>query len=193
MKVHVVFAHPQKSSFAAAVHDTVVKALRAGGHTVADLDLYRAGFDPRLSAREHDAYRGKSGKPAGIARRSRPLRDAEALVFVFPVWWYGPPAILKGYFDRVWVRGVAYDLKRGEFVPLLKNVRHLFVFTSYGASAAEIRAMGDPVRKIFGVGLRELCSPRARLSWNALYGIDETTPAARRKFLKAAAAQMANL
>ena len=192
MKVHVVFAHPRNRSFAASVHRVVLKSLAAAGHDVADLDLYRQRFQPCLSAPELGAYYRKPA-PAALARFIRPLRAAEALVFIFPVWWFGPPAILKGYFERVWRPGVAYDLKGNDLRPRLKNVRSLTVIASYGADAAEIRAMGDPVRKVFGSGLKELCSPKARLDWNALYEVETCGAAARKKFLDGIARKMARL
>ena len=192
MKVHVIFAHPQQSSFTAAVHRTVVRSLATAGHDVADLDLYRERFQPCLSARERATYYSKPA-PAALARFIKPLRQAEALVFIFPVWWFGPPAILKGYLERVWRAGVAYDLKGGDLKPRLKNIKNVTVITSYGADAAEIRAMGDPVRKVFGSGLRELCSPKARLDWNALYGVETCGAAARKKFLDGIARKMARL
>jgi NAD(P)H dehydrogenase (quinone) len=192
MNVHVIFAHPQTGSFAAAVHRIVLKSLAEAGHEVADLDLYRANVQPCLSARERATYYDRP-PPAALSRFIKPLRQADALVFIFPVWWFGPPAILKGYLERVWRPGVAYDLKGGDLKPRLQNVKRVTVITSYGAGAADIRAMGDPVRTVFAAGLTRLCSPKARLDWNPLHNIETCGAAARQKFLDGVARKMARL
>jgi len=192
MNVHVIFAHPQKSSFTASVHRVVVTSLTQAGHEVADLDLYRERFQPCLSARERATYYSKPA-PAALARFIKPLRQAEALVFIFPVWWFGPPAILKGYLERVWRAGVAYDLKGGDLKPRLKKIKRVTVITSYGAGAAEIRAMGDPVRQVFDAGLKALCSPKARLDWHPLYNVETCGAAARKTFLDDVARKMARV
>jgi len=109
MRVLLIYAHPLSDSYAATLRDTVVAALRAGSHTVDLCDLYQEGFDPVLSAQERRDYRNTSENTRAVSRHVDRLRQAEGVVFVFPSWWYGMPAILKGYFDRVWVPGVAFD------------------------------------------------------------------------------------
>lgn len=193
MNVHVVFAHPDPESFTGSVYDVVLRALRKAGHKVTPLDLYRARFQPALSPRERKTYYDTKANRRGIGRFVRPLTEAQALVFAFPVWWFGPPAILKGYFDRVWVPGVAYDVKGDRLVPRLSKLRRIVVFTSYGASASDIKTMGDPVRRMFDSGVRALCSPKARLSWNALYGITDCEQQVRWEFLQTAARKAGRL
>src|SRR5690554_4375538 len=104
MRVHVVHAHPVETSFNRALFDTVVAALNEAGHEVDPLNLYEAGFDAVLSREERLNYHDVPGNltPAIKPYVDR-LRAADAMVFVHPVWNYGYPAILKGYFDRVFV------------------------------------------------------------------------------------------
>src|SRR5271169_6797345 len=113
MRVHVVFAHPSPASFAAAVRDRVVSALVAQGHDVDELDLYAAGFDPVLTPAEWAAHVQGAAHLTGAGSEAERLRKADALVLVFPTWWFGLPAILKGWFDRVWAPGVAFHLPAG--------------------------------------------------------------------------------
>ena len=112
MRVHVVFAHPSATSFASAIRDQVVRVLAAHGHEVDELDLYAAGFSPVLTPAEWAAHVKGGAHLAGVAAEVERLRKAEALVLLFPTWWFGMPAILKGWFDRVWAPGVAFHLAR---------------------------------------------------------------------------------
>src|ERR1700675_692858 len=113
MRVLVIYAHPLGDSFDAALHQAVLAALRRGGHEVDDCDLYAEGFDPVLSAAERRAYNTPNPDLGGVATHVARLRAAEALAVCFPTWWSGMPAILKGWFDRVWAQGVAFHLPEG--------------------------------------------------------------------------------
>ena len=113
MRVLVVYAHPLDDSFAAALHQRVVAALRRGGHEVDDCNLYAEGFGPVLTAAERRAYNTARPDLTGIADHVARLKAADAIVVCFPTWWYGMPAILKGYFDRVWTNEVAFTLPEG--------------------------------------------------------------------------------
>src|SRR5467141_834530 len=125
MRVLVLYAHPLGQSFAAALHQRVLAALRSGGHQVDDCDLYAEGFDPVLSPAERRDYNTPSPELSGVASHVARLQAAGALVLCFPTWWYGMPAILKGYFDRVWAQGVAFHLPEGggAIRPALHNIR----------------------------------------------------------------------
>ena len=89
----------------------------AAGHEVDDCDLYAENFQPVLTAGERRAYHSPTPDTASVVREIERLRRAEGLVFVFPTWWFGMPAILKGYIDRVWIPGVAFELKNGRTLP----------------------------------------------------------------------------
>ena len=176
MRVLVLYAHPLPDSFAASLHSAIVGALRRRGHEVDDCDLYAEGFDPVLSAAERAAYNSETPDLAGIAAHVARLRAAEALVLCFPTWWYGLPAILKGYFDRVWANGVAFRLQPGggAIRPGLTNISKFWVVTSYGAPWWLIRlVLRDPVRAVLLCGLARLCAPGVERRWFALYNIDE--------------------
>ena len=110
MRIMVVFAHPLDDSFNAALHRTVVNALRECGHHVDDCDLYAEGFNPVLGAEERRHYHDETRNRAAVAGYVERLLEAEALVLCHPTWCFGLPAILKGFLDRVLMPGVSFHL-----------------------------------------------------------------------------------
>ena len=193
MKVLLVHAHPLKDSYASALRREALRALRQTKHDVVELDLYRERFQPCLTARERKSYYEPPANQASVGRYVAQLRAARAVVFVFPAWWYGPPAILKGYLDRVWVPGVAFTLDGDDVKPALNNLRSLAIVTSFAATMKEVRAIGDPLRKTFAAGLRTMCCPKAHLKWMALYESESTSDARRRRFLRSVGRAMKTL
>ena len=185
MRVLVVYAHPLSDSFAAALRDAVIARLHAAGHEVDLCDLYAEGFDPVLTAPERRAYNTATPDVTAVGAHIARLRAAEALVLCFPTWWYGMPAILKGYFDRVWANNVAFTLPEGggAIRPALTNIRKIAVVTTYGAPWWFIRVvLPDPSRAIIMNGLGRLCGRGIR-RWLALYNIDGASDAQRAAFL----------
>jgi NAD(P)H dehydrogenase (quinone) len=186
VRVLVIYAHPLADSFAAALHQTIVAGLQRSGHEVDDRDLYAEGFEPVLSAAERRAYNTPSPDLTGVADHVARLRAAEALVLCFPTWWYGMPAILKGYFDRVWAQGVAFRLPEGggAIRPALTNIKKITVVTTYGAPWWLIRlVLRDPVRAVILGGLARLCGRGVRTRFLALYNIDGASRARCAAFL----------
>ncbi len=110
MRVLVLFAHPVETSFAAALHTKVVEVLRAKGHEVDDCDLNAEGFDPVMSRQDRIDYHNLAVNRRNVAPYVDRLLAAEALVFSFPVWNMGFPAILKGFVDKVFLPGVSFTL-----------------------------------------------------------------------------------
>jgi NAD(P)H dehydrogenase (quinone) len=186
MNVLVVHAHPSLASYSRAVCDTAEKALRGAGHQVAVLHLDDEGFRPAMSAAERIAYH--SGTPildAQVERHAGLVGQAEVLVFVYPTWWAGPPAILEGWLERVFVPGVAFQLdpRTNRVRPGLRRVRRLIGISTYGSSRLYVRMLNDPGRRTILRALRMLCARRCLRSWLALYGMDTSTPAQRDAFL----------
>jgi putative NADPH-quinone reductase len=186
MRILVVHAHPVDTSFAAAVRRRVVGTLGRRGHEVRVLDLYEEGFDPVLSRAEHMAYEVDGAHRDGIASHVALITWAEGLVFVYPTWWYGPPAILKGWLERVWLPGVTFELPAdgGPIKPLMQHIRLLGGVSTYGATWWWTRWVGDPGRRIIMRGLRSLCARRCRTFWLAHYRMDRSTAASRTTFLE---------
>lgn len=185
MRILVVHGHPVGESFGSALRDTAVAALRASGHDVDLLDLYAIGFDPVLSREAHSHHLdGPQTKPE-IGDLARRLLAAQALVFVYPTWWGGPPAIVKGWIDRVWVADVAFGLPPGRnlIVPRLRNIRRLCVVTTYGSSRFVNALEGEPGKRMILWGLRSLMHPLCRRKWLPFYQIDRSTESQRAAFL----------
>lgn len=130
MQHAVIFAHPRLKSFTATVAETYAKRVRELGHRAIVRDLYRMNFDPCLKEAELPAAGCHMGRDV-LAERSV-IEHAEVFVFVYPFWFNGPPAILKGYVDRVFSMGFGYEPGPGGTFSLLDG-RRLLSFTSSGA------------------------------------------------------------
>ncbi|MBA3908938.1 MAG: NAD(P)H dehydrogenase [Rhodobacter sp.] len=191
-RVLVVFAHPCGESFSSALKQVVVERLTARGWQVDLCDLYAESFDPVLGAAERRGYHDTATNTAPVQTYVDRLRAAEALVFVYPVWNFGFPAILKGYFDRVFLPGVSFTLENGLVAPALTHIRKLAVVTSYGATPLRAFLAGNPPRKMFTRVIRFICRPD-RLRYLALYDMNRVTDGRRRAFLARVAAEMDRL
>ncbi len=183
MRILLLYAHPNPNSFVAALHRTALETLRADGHVVDDCDLYAEKFDPLLSRDERGSYHAVPSNRAPVEAHIQRLERAEALVLVYPVWNFGFPAILKGYFDRVFLPGVSFRLQNGLTVPNLRNIRHLIAVTTYGAPRHRAMLLGDPPRKIVKRVLRVLVAPLAKVQYLALHRMNLVTQREREAFL----------
>jgi NAD(P)H dehydrogenase (quinone) len=185
MRVLVLYAHPLADSFAAALHHAVVSALCVAGHEVDDCDLYAIGFDPVMTAAERRAHNTSHPDLSAVESHVERLRAADAVVLCFPVWWYGMPAILKGYFDRVWVNGVAFHLgARGKIKPALHRLKKLGVVTTYGAPWWLIKLiLRNPVHGVIHTGIRGLCTRHVKTRFLAIYNIEAKTSKDTARFL----------
>ncbi len=201
MRLLVVHAHPVPESFGTALFRAVVEAAEGVGHEVRTLDLYAEGFDPQLSTEERLGY-GETlpVDPASLDPALGPhveaLRWAEGVVFVHPTWWMGPPAMLKGWVDRVWRPGVAFhaDPAGGPIRPGLPQVRLLGVVTTLGSPWwAWTFLIGAPGRKLLLRGLRPCIARGARTFWLALHDMDRSTEARRGRFLLRVRSRIARL
>lgn len=105
------------------------------GHGVTTEDLYAVKFEPALTAAERESYYGDSYESSNVTEQANRLKEAEALILLFPTWWFGFPAMLKGWFDRVWGPGIAFDHASdyGPIMPRLENLRKVLVVTSLGS------------------------------------------------------------
>lgn len=141
MKVLTIFSHPNPDSFNGAVLNTTKEALTGRGHEVKVRDLNKLGWNPVLST--GDLAKLYSGTvPADIAAEQAEVSWADVLVFIYPIWWFERPAILKGWFDKVFSHGFAYQQsKEGMIEGLLKGKRALVITTS-GANEDNMKQNG---------------------------------------------------
>lgn len=179
MKCLVVIAHPVPDSLCQALARRVVAALAAAGHDVMVEDLSGNGFAPALTRAERQGYYQPPCDQSAVQPQVERLLAAEALVLVFPTWWFGFPAILKGWFDRVWLPGVAYDHADdlGPIRPRLLGLRRALAVTSLGAPGWVDRLlMRQPVKRVLKTALLGTCAPKCRLEMLSLYKAERLTP-----------------
>lgn len=178
-------ANPGARSFTHAVAERAEQALRSAGHQVTVCDLYEQGFTAAMSSAERSAYHSEQPVLSPqIAEHVELVRSAEALVFVYPTWWSGLPAIMKGWLDRVMVPGVAFGFDpSGKVGPRLTGVRHLVGISTYGAPWWTVKAVNDNGRRILMRTLRLSTGFGTRRHWLGLYRIEATDDRARQAFL----------
>jgi putative NADPH-quinone reductase len=192
----VLFCHPNPNSFTGAVRDAVLARLSRAGAEVRLRDLYAEGFDPVFSARDLADYTDVPSNRAFVAEHVADLAWCDTLILVYPTWWYGLPAMLKGWMDRVLLPGVAFDMPapgRSGIRPGLTHIARLGVFTTCGASWWLLAMMGAPGRRTLLRGLRSLCATGCRRVFAAHYRMDRSTTASRARHLVQVAAQMDRL
>jgi len=195
MQIVVVLAHPNGDSFNHAVASRVCDTLRAGGHHVDLLDLYALGFRAAMSAEEHTAYHGDTPLvDPMVAEHARLVKAADTLVFVYPTWWSGLPAILKGWLDRVMVPGVAFGFNsKGRVRPALTNVQRLVGISTYGSPRPYVRFVNDNGRRTLARTLRINTGVLTSRVWLGLYSADTATAKDRAAFLDRVEHSMASL
>ncbi len=159
MKISVILAHPNSESFNHAIAETVQVQLRELGHSVYFHDLHEEDFDPVLSKEE---IAKDVSLPILIEEHCREIVEAEGIIIIHPNWWGQPPAILKGWVDRVIRPGVAYEFieeDQGEGVPngLLKATTALVFNTSNTSTKREQSVFGDPLETIWKNCIFDLC------------------------------------
>ena len=184
MRVLYVYCHPLDDSFHAAIRKEALAALQGAGHTVDLLDLYAEGFDPVLSAERrrdyHDPVRNRANNQAYVDR----LMAANALVVQFPTWSFGPPAMLKGWFDRMFGPGIAMDLSDpAQAKPLLLHIERITGISTYGRPRWQAIGMADPPRKIIKRYLPWFTGGKAQVRYYALYHMNVATLDKRTRFM----------
>lgn len=159
MKISVILAHPTAGSFNHAIASRTVKVLKRNGHDVQFHDLYLERFDPVLTGAEIPR---EAPLPRGIQRHCEEISEADGIVVIHPNWWGQPPAILKGWVDRVIRPGVAYEFlegDQGEGIPkgLLKARAALVFNTANTPAEREREVFGDPLETLWKNCVFGLC------------------------------------
>lgn len=187
MKTLVVHCHPNPESFNHALYRTALAALEPR-HPVKAIDLYAEGFDPTLTREERIAY---LDNPELIRERVKPhveaLLWAEHLVFVYPTWFHGPPSMLKGWLERVWLPGVAFlpAERKGQVAKSsMRHIRRLTVVTTGGSPRWFVMLIGDPGRRLFTRALRALFAWRCKVTWLQLHDMNAVTERDRIHFIE---------
>lgn len=175
MATLVVVCHPRPDSLTRAAAQRVLAGLAAKGELVRVIDLEGEDFDPRVSAAEKVAYEeGPASRPDELAHHFDALRWADRVVLVYPTWFSGQPARLKGWFDRVWIPGVAFDLVEGSDRSRrrLRNIRSLEVVTTHGSPRWVNIVQAQSGQRMIFRAIRGSCHPLCRIRRTTLYRLD---------------------
>lgn len=194
MKCLLVTAHPLADSLCGHLARQAADALTRAGHEVLREDLYVQDFPAALSAEERRSYYAGNYDARAVAEQAEWLLQAEALVLVFPTWWFGFPAILKGWFDRVWGPGIAYDHADdlGPIRPRLHKLKRVLAVTTLGSPWwVDWLVLRQPVRRVLKRAILGACAPRARFEMLSLYKAEKLPPARVEAFLRKLARELA--
>lgn len=196
MRALVVFCHPDPQSFNAAILDVVLQKLQARGAEVRVADLYARSFAPALTRDELRAYLDCPANQVPVEEDVTNIRWCDTLIFVYPTWWYGLPAMLKGWLDRTLLPDVAFlmpDAANRTIRPGLRHITRLGVFTTGGASRWLTWFIGAPGKRTLMRGVGLLCKPGKRTAFAMHYLMVSSTPDSRARHLTRVARQMDRL
>lgn len=173
----VVICHPKSTSLTRAAAELVTQGLHSAGKPIRVLDLDQMDFDPVLTLEEVRDHLGSPDARPDLAEHFDALRWAEHLVLVYPTWFSGQPARLKGWFDRVWMHEVAFTLPEGSnrIRGTLGNIRRIDIVTSHGSTSKVNWIQGNSGRIRVRRTLRILCNRFCRTSLTAIYDIDNAS------------------
>lgn len=188
-RVMVIFAHPVPESFSAALHARVVETLKSQHWQVDDCDLNAESFPAVMSCDERRTYHDQNINQDPVKVYVDRLQAASALVFVYPVWNFGYPAILKGFFDRVFLPGVSFKLVDGHVRPALTNIKKYATVTTYGGTRLRAFLAGDPPRRLMTRPVRYVMGG-APMQYLALYDMNRASDQKRKAFLAHVTRQM---
>jgi NAD(P)H dehydrogenase (quinone) len=164
MRALLVLAHPLSDSLCAHLARQAIDALQARGATVDVLDLYAEEFAPALTAAERRLHYATPEPGPDILALQQRLAAADTLVLVFPTWWFGLPAILKGWFDRVWAPKFAFE-HGTPIKPLLTGLKSCLVVTTLGSPWwIDHLVMRQPLKRVLKTGLLFACAPQAKFA-----------------------------
>lgn len=139
MHILFVYCHPSEASFCAAIRDTAVAAARTAGHEVTLFDLYAENFDPVMHPAEWQGYEDASHLPPELVRHLATMVRVDAMIFIYPTWWDAPPALLKGWIDRLWRPSYAFhnDVTNVALLPGMSNIRLMGVISTFGGPGSQ--------------------------------------------------------
>ena len=184
-KAVLVSAHPCADSYTCAIVAAARRGLEASHHDVTHLDLYALDFVTAMTKEEHDAYKAQEVPPDAMVREHGEIvRNAQLLVFVYPTWWSGPPAVLKGWLERVLVPGVGFTFDAaGRVQPGLTGVQRIVGVSTYGSPWTYIKLVNDNGRRMLMRALKMVCGRHTGTTWIGLYSVDTTGANERAAFL----------
>jgi len=183
MKHLIIYAHPNPESFNHAILERVEKALKDAGQSCEVRDLYALKFNPALDRKDLDLLlEGKTEKK--VEAEQRYIKEADVLIFIYPIWWFAMPAIMKGYIDRVFAQGFAFSMDGERFTGLLKG-KKVIILNTTGAPRDLLAGMGyeDAMKKTADIGIFEFCRMEIA-AHKYFYAVPYADEASRRQMLE---------
>lgn len=182
MNVYVVYAHPNPDSLNHAIMERLMDGLKEAGHEVEVADLYAEGFNPVLRT-EDLCFNAECKAAEDVLKYQEKISNSQGMAFVFPIWWFDMPAILKGWFDRVFSRGFAYSFGPQGLKPMLKVKKGLVINTA-GAQEGMFKAFGftEAIKKTLITGTLQ-ASGIYKVEHAILHNAMECGTQARKEFL----------
>jgi NAD(P)H dehydrogenase (quinone) len=129
MNILVIYAHPNENSYCSAIKNKLLSGLEVNINTIRIHDLYYSGFNPILSKEEIIDYPKTLNKNEQVQKFQHDIKWASVICMIYPVWWYGPPAILKGYIDKIITEGFAFDFVDDHAIPRLTDKKMILIQT----------------------------------------------------------------
>ena len=176
MNCLIVTTHPLNDSLCKALSKHVIKKIEEKGFEIEVEDLYAKNFEPALTIAERESYYSDDFNQSELSEQIKRLKKAETLILLFPTWWFSFPAMLKGWFDRVWCPGVAYNHASdlGAIKPLLDNLENVLVITTLGSPWwVDKLIMRQPVKKVIKTALLGTCAKNSKLQFLTLYNSEK--------------------
>ena len=186
MNIVVVLGHPSADSYCAAIFERIIFELKSQPtHNITAIRLAEEKFITAMSTAERAAYETLSPLISGETKRhAAALKQAEALIFVYPTWWSGLPAQLKGWLERVFVLDVAFRFnEKNQIRPNLNNIRHIIGVSTYGSPWRYVKLINDNGRRTLTRAIRASTGLRTRTMWCGLYALDTCTQQQRERFI----------
>jgi len=182
----VVLAHPLESSLCMHLADKTINHLNKKGYCVTVKNLYEENFNPVLNKSERKSYYLNNFDESQLSKDIEQLKNVESLVLIFPTWWFGFPAILKGWFDRVWAPGHAYE-HASDYGPIkqcLNNLKEMNVVTTLGSPWwVDTFILRKPVKKVLKIALLGACTTNCKFKMLSLYKSEKLTAGQIEKFV----------
>jgi NAD(P)H dehydrogenase (quinone) len=183
MKVLAIYAHPNPKSYNHAVLESFTRGLKDGGNTCEVIDLYASGFNPSLKGDDFAQFAGKP-MPQDVLEHQSKVNQADALAFIFPIWFSFYPAILKGWIERVLCHGFAYQYVEQGVKGLLKHQKAVLISTTGGPEPAfKMSGNGSAIHKLNHAIFKEACGIQ-QIEHIFLYSVQRCDDATRKKYLE---------
>jgi NAD(P)H dehydrogenase (quinone) len=183
MKYLIIYAHPSPKSFNHAILERVEKVLKDSGQSYEVRDLYALKFNPVLDRKDLDLLlEGKIVKQ--VEAEQRYIKESDVLIFIYPVWWFAMPAIVKGYIDRVFTQGFAFSMDGERLEGLLKGKKVVIINTTGAPRDALVKTgYEDAMKKTADIGVFEFCGMEIA-AHKYFYAVPSADEAARRQMLE---------